>query len=241
MTLAPTPPATRRRRSRPTNPETPPLENGDRLDRFEFERRYEAMPHVSKAQLIEGIVYMPSPVAFEGHGEEHSTAVGWAFYYRSKTRGVRVGDNSTSRLDIDNEPQPDLLIMLPAAAGGQAKVVDGYVEGAPELVLEVASSSASIDLNAKLRAYERNGVREYVVWRTRDEAVDWFDLVDGRFARREADADGLLKSRVFPGLWLDVAALVDDDPARLLAAVDRGCASPEHAEFARRLATLAAR
>ena len=237
MTLAPERTRTSRR---PARPAVPPLENGDRLDRFEFERRYRAMPNVNKAELIEGVVYMPSPVAFEGHGEEHSLANGWAIYYRSKVRKVRVGDNSTSRLDIDNEPQPDLLIMLPAAAGGQAKVVDGYVEGAPEFVLEVASSSASIDLNAKLRAYERNGVREYVVWRTRDDAVDWFDLTDaGKFARRDGpDFDGLFKSRLFPGLWLDPLALVNDDPAALLAAVDRGCATGEHAEFARRLASV---
>ena len=128
----------------------PPLENGDRLTRAEFERRYEAMPRKSKAELIEGVVYMPSPVGLRRHGEPHGLVIGWLAYYKARTPGLILGDNSTVRMDLDNEPQPDVLLLIDPDRGGQARIsADDYVEGAPELVAEIASSSASYDLNAK--------------------------------------------------------------------------------------------
>ena len=159
----------------------PPLCNGDHLTRNEFERRYEAMPGVNKAELIEGVVHMPSPVSAEEHGEPHFDLNGWLFVYRAHTPPVRGGDNSTLRLDLDNEPQPDGYLRLLPECGGQAKVIDGYVTGAPELIVEVAASSASYDLHEKLHAYRRNGVREYIVWRVWDEAIDWLVLRGGRY------------------------------------------------------------
>ncbi len=146
----------------------PPLRSGDHLTRDEFERRYRAMPAVHKAELIEGVVYMPSPVSAEDHGEPHFDLNGWLFVYRAHTPQVRGGDNATLRLDLDNEPQPDGYLRLLPECGGQARLVDGYVTGAPELIVEVAASSASYDLHEKLNAYRRNGVREYVVWRVWD-------------------------------------------------------------------------
>jgi Uma2 family endonuclease len=209
---------------RPSGNPVPALNNGDRLTRAEFERRYRAMPHVNKAELIEGTVYMPSPVRMTCHGQPHSLLIGWLTYYVSKTPGLLVGDNATNRLDEDNEPQPDVMLLIPTSAGGQARVDDDdYVSGPPELVCEVAASSVSIDLHAKLNAYRRNGVREYLVWRVEDQAIDWFALREGRYDPIAPDAAGLVRSGVFPGLWLDRKALLDGDLAGVFAAVDAGC------------------
>lgn len=214
----------------------PPLENGDRLSREEFERRYEAMPNLTKAELIEGVVHVPSPVRFRRHGRPHSHLVTWLGVYEAGTPGVESGDNSTARLDFHNVPQPDALLLIDPARGGQARIsADDYVEDAPELAAEVAASSASIDLNAKLIVYQRNHVKEYVVWRVLDREVDWFVCRQGRFERLSPDATGLLRSEVFPGLWLDPAALVRGDLARVLAIVQEGVRSPEHAAFVARL------
>jgi len=214
----------------------PPLENGDVLTRAEFERRYEAMPHLKKAELIEGVVYVPSPVRHRAHSHPHIHLTGWLVQYEAGTPGVEAGDNGTVRLDLDNEPQPDALLFIDPACGGQARIdADDYIEGAPELVAEVASSSASYDLHVKLRVYRRNGVREYIVWRVLEQELDWFVLRAGQYARMSIDAEGLLKSEVFPGLWLDPAALLRGDLATVLAVVQRGLASPEHAAFVARL------
>src|SRR5262249_47215289 len=160
----------------------------------------------------------------------------WLGVYEAATPGVEGGDNGTVRLDLDNEPQPDALLLIDPARGGQAVIsADDYLERAPELVAEIAASSASYDLHSKFHVYRRNEVREYVVWRVLDRAVDWFLLHDGQFERLPPDADGVLRSRVFPGLWLDPAALVGNDLAKVLAVLEQGLASPEHAAFRARL------
>jgi Uma2 family endonuclease len=167
----------------------PALENGDRLTRTEFERRYEAMPHLKKAELIEGVVYVPSPVRHRQHGAPHAHLIVWLGQYVAHTPGVEVGDNSSVRLDLDNEPQPDALLFIDPACGGQVRLSeDGIIEGAPELVAEVASSSVSYDLHAKLHVYRRNGVCEYLVWRVLDQEVDWFVLRDGQYEPMPMDA-----------------------------------------------------
>lgn len=217
---------------------TPPLRNGDHLTRDEFERRYETMPQVNKAELVEGVVHMPSPVSAEEHGEPHFDSITWLGVYRAHTPHVRGGDNSTLRLDIDNEPQPDGYLRLVPECGGQAELVDGYVTGAPELIVEIAASSASYDLHEKLNAYRRNGVREYVVWRVWDAAVDWFVLRAGRYARL-SPVDGIYKSEVFPGLWLDPTAAVQGDMARVLEVLQQGLSTPEHDTFVASLGNLA--
>lgn len=210
----------------------PPMEFGDRLTREEFERRWKRMPHVKKAELIEGVVYMPTAVRYRDHGRQHTILNHWLHSYELATRGVEAADNSSVRLDNDNEPQPDLLLRLDHALGGQSwEDAEGYLNGAPELVVEIAASSASYDLHQKLHAYRRHGVREYVVWRVYESAIDWFVLYDGNYRRLEADAEGLLKSAVFPGLWLDTRALLAGDLAAAVAAANRGLATPEHAAF----------
>lgn len=214
-----------------------PLENGDRLSRAEFERRYHAMPGVKKAELVEGRVVMPSPTRADAHGNQHADLIGVLFSYRVFTPGVYVADNSTLLLDLDNEPQPDAVMYVHPSLGGTGRLTtDGYLEGSVELVAEVAGSSASIDLGPKLTVYRRNGVREYVVWRVYDEAVDWFVLRGTEYDRLAADAAGVTRSEAFPGLWLNAPALLAGDLAAVLGTLQQGLASADHAAFAARLA-----
>jgi Uma2 family endonuclease len=220
----------------PGNGAIPPLENGDRLTRAEFERRYDAMPNLKKAELIEGEVHMPSPVRHRQHGHPHTRLLNWLSNYETDTPGVEAGDNGSIRLDVDNEPQPDGFLIILPERGGQARISeDDYIEGAPELVAEVSSSSVSYDLGKKLNVYRRCGVREYVVWRVLDRRVDWFVNRDGRFELMLAATDGILRSTVFPGLWLDAVALVQGEKATVKAILEQGMSSHQHAEFVARL------
>ena len=224
-----------KQRANPTAPHPLPLENGARLTRAEFERRYEAMPHIKKAELIEGVVYMPSPVRIE-HSRKHGQIMLWIGAYQTATPGVDFGDNATLRLDADNEVQPDAFLRIVSAAGGASRVSeDHYLEGAPELIVEIAASSASYDLYDKMHVYRRNGVQEYIVWRIYDEALDWFQIQAGEYHHLEPDKDGLIHSQVFPGLRLDVAALLAGDLATVVAAVKAGAETEEHAAFVQRL------
>jgi Uma2 family endonuclease len=213
-------------------PDAPPaLQDGDRLTRAEFERRYDAMPELKKAELIEGVVHMGSPVAVN-HAEPHFDLITLLGLYRLHTPGVVGGDNATLRLDLDNEPQPDAYLRILPECGGQCAVDGkGYVTGAPELVAEVAVSSVSYDLHDKLTAYRRNGVREYLVWRVRDQAVDLFVLREGQFERLAPRADGVLRSEALPGLWLDPQAVIARDASRMFAIAMQGVASAEHQAF----------
>lgn len=212
------------------------LENGDRLTRSEFERRYATRPDIKKAELIEGVVYMSAAVRITSHGEPHFAMIVWLGSYVASTPGVRAADNATVRLDLDNEPQPDILLRIEPKAGGQSRVSDDdYLEGAPELVIEIAASSVSYDLHDKLRVYRRNGVREYVVWRVHDRQIDWFVLEDHEYRRLEPDANGVLHSTVFPGLRLAVEALLAGDVATVLAELQQGLDTDEHTAFVERL------
>jgi Uma2 family endonuclease len=157
-------------------------------------RRYDSMPELKKAELIEGVVYVPSPVRQKYQGRQHLHLLSWIGHYEAATPGVEGGDNSTVLLDLDNAPQPDALLFIQQEHGGQVKInADGYIEGAPDLVAEVASSSASYDLHDKLNAYRRNGVREYVVHRVGEGQIDWFVLREGRFETLSLAANGLLQ------------------------------------------------
>ena len=215
----------------------PPLETGDHLTREEFERRYDAMPEVKKAELLEGVVYMGSPVRLRKHGSPHVDISTWLGTYRSRTPGVIAGDNVSVRIDDESMPQPDLVMLIDPARGGQSRVGDDdYIEGGPELVVEVSASTVSIDLHTKLRIYRRNRVLEYIAWRVLDRAVDWFILRGGDYQRLAPGLDGILRSEAFPGLWLDPKALLGGDLAGTLAVLDRGLADPSHAAFVARLA-----
>lgn len=214
----------------------PPLENGDRLTRQEFERRYTAMAHIKKAELIEGVVYVASPVRANRHGRPHAKVIGWLLVYEAATLGVYLADNTTVRLDADNEPQPDALLRIEPEVGGNSRISDDdYVEGTPELIAEIAASSASYDLNDKLNAYRRNGVQEYIVWQSYENRLDWFRLQEGRYVALQTDEAGIIRSEVFPGLWLAVNALREGDMARVLAVLQQGLQTAEHQAFVERL------
>lgn len=208
------------------------LENGDHLTRAEFERRYARTPEKFKAELIEGVVYVSSPARVKVHANPHSTIIGLLFNYEVATPGTQVGDNATVRLDVDNEVQPDAVLRIDESHGGQSKISkDDYLEGAPELVVEVAASSASYDLHEKLNVYRRTGVQEYIVWRTEDQELDWFRLREGKYEQLAADAEGVIHSEIFPGLNLAVTALLEGKLDLVLAELQKGIGSTAHQEF----------
>lgn len=216
----------------------PPLENGDRLNRYEFERRYNARPNQKKAELIEGVVYMAAALRFKSHGQPHGWIIGWLVAYEAMTPGVAMGDAPTVRLDIDNEPQPDAVLLITPESGGQARLSDDdYIEGAPELVVEIAASSVAIDLHTKKQVYRRNGVKEYIVWQVLDQKISWFYLEQGEYLDLAADQNGILQSRVFPGLWLAVADLLAGNMQRVLAVLQLGVQASVHREFVQKLAS----
>jgi Uma2 family endonuclease len=209
------------------------LKSGDRLTSAEFERRYEAHPEIKKAELIEGIVYIDGPVPVHAHGIPHARIIGWLGSFKASTPGVNLADNATLRLDLDNEPQPDVAVWI---EGGNAFVDDDdYLQGAPELIVEVAGSSAAIDLHDKLNAYRRNGVQEYLVLLTHEQETLWFCFENGETRMIEADEQGVLRSQVLPGLYFDPSRFWQEDLAGLLAVLQQGLASEEHAAFVKQL------
>jgi Uma2 family endonuclease len=216
--------------------DVPPLVAGDYLTRPEFERRYLAHPEIKKAELIEGIVYMPSPVRADSHGDPHFLIIGWLAHYQAATPGVRGSDNATLRLDFLNEPQPDVILRLDPDHGGRSQIgPTGYLEGPPELIVEIAASSANYDMNQKKEVYARHGVAEYLVLLTLEQDAAWYVLHDDGYHRQEPDADGILSSGVFPGLYLQPAAIWSNDLPALLAVLQQGLASPAHAAFVAQL------
>jgi hypothetical protein len=216
-----------------------PLHSGDRMDREEFHRVYGAMPDGFKAELIGGTVFVASPLKRK-HATGHLPLGTAFFFYASRTPGLEAGDNATILLGEDSEPQPDLYLRILPEFGGRSRTTgDDYVSGPPELVGEIAHSSRSIDLHAKKDDYSTHGVLEYLVVCVHEEDVRWFDMKANRLY--VPDAAGILRSTLFPGLWIDTSALFAGDAARLLATLEKGLASPEHAAFARKLAAAGPR
>jgi Uma2 family endonuclease len=212
-----------------------PLESGDHLDALEFLRRYEAMPDVKKAELIEGTVYMASPVRV-AHAAPDSRIQTWLGAYAARTPGTQVAGNATVRLGPKNVPQPDALLRILPEYGGRLRLDEAdYLLGAPELIVEIAASTAAIDLHDKLRAYRRAGVREYLVWRTRDRQFDWFVLEQDEYRPIKPDGQGVIRSPHFPGLALAVEALLAQDSAKVLDALQTELQSPAHAAFVAQL------
>ncbi len=214
----------------------PPLQTGDRLSRTEFHRRYAALPDCTKAELIAGIVYVAPRRVTVTHSSASGHLAASLGLYEAYTPGIVGGIRPTVLLDWESEVQPDVLLGILSSNDGQSHINnDDYIEGAPELVAEIAASSSACELHEKLNVYRRNGVREYIAWRTWDRAIDWFRLHEGQFVPQTPDEQGLLKSAVFPGLWLDGTALLAGDQKRVLAVVQQGLASAEHQEFVTRL------
>lgn len=220
----------------PLSQRIPPLHSGDRLTADEFERRFDAARGLRRGELIDGVVFMPPPVSDEDHGAPHFDLVSWLAFYRFATPGISGGIDSTLRLDPRNRPQPDACLRILPEYGGQVRRdADGYLIDGPDLVAEVAASSASHDLSSKLELYRRYNVREYVVWRTYETALDWRVLRGGRYDLLSLPPDGIYRSEAFPGLWLDPAALFRGDATAVYKVVQQGLASPEHAAFVAKL------
>lgn len=216
---------------------TPGLENGDHLSAQDFLRRFEALPALKKAELINGIVFMGSPVRISQHGEPDALAQTWLGSYAAATAGVKHAINTTTCLGPDDVPQPDGLLRIDSAKGGQSHLdANGYLTGAPELVLEIAASSVSIDTREKRETYRRAGVKEYLVWRTEEGEFDWWVLVENEYQKRAPAQDGIVRSEQFPGLWLNIGALLAGDGARVLGTLQEGIQSEEHKRFAAELA-----
>jgi len=198
----------------------PVLESGDRLTRDEFHLRYCERADLKKAELVEGVVYVASPVRATVHGQQHGLVMTWLGLYQARHPDLILLDNSTVLLDAQNEVQPDGCLFR-VEAGGPRITEDDYVEGAPQLVVEIAASSASYDLHDKMRAYQRNGVREYIVWRVLEGKIDWYRLRDGGYVLVEPDEAGVIESEVFSGLALDIPRMLAGDLAGVLAQLER--------------------
>jgi Uma2 family endonuclease len=194
------------------------LESGDRLTRDEFHRRYCARPDIKKAELVKGVVYVPSPARFGAHGKHTGAMTLWLGTYAAAVAGVEFADNTTVILGPTTEVQPDVILFRTGSPTASARIsADDYIEGAPDLVVEVAASSVSYDLHDKMDAYRDAGVPEYIVWRVLDGAIDCFELRGGVYVRREPDDRGVIESRGFPGLRLNVAAMLAGNNAAVLA------------------------
>lgn len=216
-------------------PRLPLLEAGECLDQATFHERYKAMPAAFRAELIGGMVIVSSPLS-RGHSVYHTLVITWLGHYWLATPGTSAWDNVTTILSAASELQPDAALLIEPACGGQTGLTaDDYITGAPELVVEVAVSSSSIDLHAKRRAYEQAGVLEYLVVVVRQRLIRRFMLQQGAYQEQAADADGMLRSHVFPGLWLHAEALLQLDGVRLMEVLQQGLATPEHAGFVHQL------
>ncbi|MDQ2900765.1 MAG: Uma2 family endonuclease [Acidobacteriota bacterium] len=212
----------------------PPLVAGEKLSRDEFLRRWELLPELKKAELIGGVVYMPSPVSL-GHRSHHGAVLYLLFHYAVFTPGCDAGADGTW-LMLEDAPQPDVDLRILPAYGGQSRVAGKYASGAPELVAEISRSSKSYDLGPKLNLYRKAGVREYIAVLLKESKVIWRRMTGDVESFIEPDRDGILRSLVFPGLWLDPDALLKPDLPRMLRVLDRGLHSPEHDQFVKDLA-----
>jgi Uma2 family endonuclease len=211
------------------------LERGDFLSRDEFLRRWEAAPLVKRAELIQGVVYMPSPLS-RRHGARDNDVAAWLGVYRAATPGCEALNYATWLMGDDDAPQPDGALRILPEYGGQSWTQGRYAAGAPEFAAEVCVSSTSYDLHQKLEVYQEAGVQEYLAVLMRERDVRWHRLTEGRFEVVPLPADGVYRSAVFPGLWLDAPALLNGDLARVLTVLNQGIASAEHLAFVELLA-----
>jgi Uma2 family endonuclease len=220
---------------RPTIETIPPLEPGQRLDRAEFHARYEAMPPQTRAELIGGVVFMPPSLGTD-HGDSNMPVAFWLSLYERSTPGIRGTINSSTVLNDRNEVQPDCSLRILTEHGGQTRTIPEWIEGAPELVVEISRSSRSIDLGLKREEYRKAGVRDYVVVAIGPNEVFWYVRRGDLFVRLSPGEDGIYRSEAFPGLWLDPSALYRRDLIALSAVLEMGLASPGHATFVEELA-----
>jgi Uma2 family endonuclease len=213
----------------------PPLVSGDKLTREEFLRRWELHPEIKKAELIGGIVHMASPVSLE-HGHSEGDVGGWLNYYRFFTPGTDSGNNTTSCMLEDETPQPDIFLRILREYGGRSWEEDKKLYGSPEMLTEVSKSSVSYDLHAKKDVYEQAKIQEYLAILLQEQEIRWHVLTRGKYKLLRPDADGIWRSRVFPGLWLNGKALLASDMVAVMATLQQGLESREHKAFVKELA-----
>lgn len=213
----------------------PPFQAGDRLTREEFIHRWEFHPEIKFAELIGGVVYMPSPLTRQ-HGVTDNLVGGWLFSYHAETPGTEAGSNVTTFMEGEETPQPDQYLRILPEFGGRSGEEGKYLQGSPELLVEISVSSVSIDMNQKYDLYERAGVVEYLTILMYEREIRWHRLGAKGYQRIKPVSDTIWKSRVFPGLWLDGAALLASDAAAMLTTLRKGLRSPEHGTFVRKLA-----
>jgi len=209
------------------------LTTGEQMDRTEFLCRWEAVPELKCAELIEGVVFVAPPVSRD-HGRTDSTIILWLGHYAIATPGCEVGNNATWWM-LDSAPQPDVHLRILPESGGQSSDGPRYCEGAPELAVEVSLTSTEVDFGPKLWLYQRAGVREYITIELFSKRIVWRVLRNNAYYELLPDADGVMRSIVFPGLWLDVEAFWQNDGSRMMATLEAGLATSEHKEFASRL------
>jgi hypothetical protein len=190
----------------------PPLAAGDKLTRAEFLRRWEAHPEIKNAELLGGIVYLPSPVSVQ-QGDMDGDVGTCLGTYRAATPGTACGHNTTSFI-LEDTPQPDINLRILPDYGGSSWVEDKYLHGVPELLTEVCRSSVAYDLHVKLELYQAAKIPEYLAILLYEQEVRWHVLGNGQYQLLSPDADGLLRSRVFPGLCLDGTALLAGNQAK---------------------------
>ena len=213
----------------------PPLRDGDRLTSDEFLRRWEATPDLKQAELLDGTVYVPSPVSLP-HGSFPVHLSGWLAYYSAFTPGCQAAGDATWIMGNRNVPQPDIALRILPEKGGQSRVEGLYAAGAPELIVEIAASSRARDLGPKRHLYQRMQVREYLVVLTDTQQLHWHQLTSEGYRLLDPDPAGIFHSPSFPGLWLDTSALWRNDAAQIFAVLQEGLATPDHAVFVTQLA-----
>ena len=215
---------------------TPLLRDGDRLSVEEFERRWDAMPELKHAELIEGRVYMnAAALRWDWHAEPHSIVTSLMWMYSAFTAGVRCGSEPSVRMEASSMPQPDVVLRIAEECGGRSRIEKGYVVGGPEFVAEISGSTETHDLGVKKDLYLRAGVQEYLNWSVLEERVVLFHWGSGHYVELDLDADGILKSDTLPGLWFDPAAMIRGDKMRVMEVLHLGLASAEHQAFVQEL------
>ena len=212
----------------------PGLVTGERLTVEEFLRRWEELPDLKNAELIDGVVYVSSPVSLN-HGSLDILIHWWLAHYAHATPGCKGGSNSTWLMS-GSAPQPDAYLRILPSHGGQSGNEGPLGAGAPELAVEICVTSTEVDFGPKLALYQLAGVWEYITVEQFGQRMIWRVLENGAYVAQTLPADGIVRSRVFPGLWLDLAAFWADDGAKMLAVLNEGLASQDHRDFVAQLA-----
>jgi len=212
----------------------PGLVTGERLTVDEFLRRWEELPDLKHAELIDGIAFVSSPVSLE-HSRLDMRIIWWLSHYACLTPGCDGGSNGTWLMS-GSVPQPDADLCILPSHGGQSGNKGPLAIGAPELAVEICVTSSALDMGPKLALYQRAGVQEYITVEATGQRLIWRVLDNGAYVAQALPADGIVRSRIFPGLWLDVTAFWANDRAQMLTVLNAGVASEDHRLFVERLA-----